>query len=59
MAAPNRPTGRWLWQDVGVPAVALSKGEHSLADLTQSLFGSEEQWIAANATQEQIDAWLQ
>lgn len=30
---------RPLWHDVGVAAVASSKREHSLADLTRSLFG--------------------
>jgi hypothetical protein len=54
----SEASSRMLWQDVGVSAIAASKDQHLLVDLTQSLFGSEEQWIAASATQEQIGSTL-
>jgi hypothetical protein len=58
MATRNSSRRLTLWQDVGMSAIVASKDEHLLADLTQALFGSEEQWIAANAKQEQIGSTL-
>jgi hypothetical protein len=58
MAARSPSRRLTLWQDVGVSAIVVSKDEHLLADLTQSLFGSEDHWIAASATQEQIGSTL-
>jgi hypothetical protein len=58
MAARSPSRRRMLWQDVGVSAIAASKDQHLLVALTQSLFGSEEQRIAASVTQEQIGSTL-